>query len=143
MTVARILETKGRDVVTAEPHRTVLEIAEILTQKNIGAVVVVGADGEVLGVASERDLVRVLARSGAAGLEDAISRHMTTKVAVVADDATVDSIMGQMTAGRFRHVPVVREGRLDGLVSIGDVVKYRLEEIERERLALREYIGAA
>ena len=143
MTVARILAAKGRDVVTAQPHRTMREIAETLASKNIGAIVVVGADGEVLGIASERDLVRAIARQGVSALEDAVSRHMTTRVASTVDHVTIDSLMEQMTAGRFRHVPVLRDGRLDGLVSIGDVVKFRLDEMERERVALKEYIATA
>ena len=143
MTVGRILTTKGRDVVTAQPHRTIGEICEILAHKKIGAVVVIGADGEVLGILSERDVVRVMARRGAAGLEDAVSRHMTAKVVTAHDDVTIDSLMEQMTAGRFRHVPVVSGGRLAGLVSIGDVVKARLGELEHEQDALREYIRTA
>lgn len=143
MTVARILASKGREVVTTQPHRTMREVADILSQRRIGAVVVVGADGVVLGIASERDIVRAVARQGAAALDDAVSRHMTAKVVTTTEDGTVKRLMEQMTAGRFRHVPVIREGRLDGLISIGDVVKYRLEEVETEHRALREYIATA
>lgn len=143
MTVARILATKGRDVVTAEPHRTLREVIGVLAQKRIGAVVVVDAQGAVLGMASERDIVRALADKGAAALDDAVSRYMTSKVVSTTEDATVDRLMEQMTAGRFRHVPVLRDGALQGLVSIGDVVKYRLGEIENEHRALREYIATA
>jgi CBS domain-containing protein len=143
MTVARILAAKGRDVVTAQPHRTVRDIAELLAQKNIGVVVIVGNNDEILGMASERDIVRLLARRGADGLEDAVSAHMTTQVVSTDESATLDSVMEQMTAGRFRHLPVLRHGRLVGLVSIGDVVKQRLEAIETERRALHEYIATA
>jgi CBS domain-containing protein len=143
MTVARILAAKGRDVVTAQPHRTVRDIAEVLAQKNIGAVVIVGNNGEILGMASERDIVRLLARRGADGLEDAVSAHMTTQVVSTEETATLDSVMEQMTAGRIRHLPVLRHGRLVGLVSIGDVVKQRLDAIETERRALHEYIATA
>lgn len=143
MTVARILATKGRDVVTTLPHRTLREIIEILAQKHIGAVVVVGPEGIVLGISSERDIIRAIARQGAAALDDAVSRHMTAKVVTTTEEGTVDRLMEQMTAGRFRHVPVIRNGKLDGVVSIGDVVKYRLDEVESEHRALREYIATA
>ncbi|HUZ66285.1 MAG TPA: CBS domain-containing protein [Beijerinckiaceae bacterium] len=143
MTVARILATKGRDVVTTLPHRTLREIVEVLAQKHIGAVVVVGPEGIVLGISSERDIIRAIARQGAAALDDAVSRHMTAKVVTTTEEGTVDRLMEQMTAGRFRHVPVIRNGKLDGVVSIGDVVKYRLDEVESEHRALREYIATA
>lgn len=143
MTVARILASKGREVVTTQPHRTVREIIDVLARKHIGAVVVIGAEGVVLGIVSERDIVRAIADQGAKALEDAVSRHMTAKVVTTTEEGTVERLMEQMTAGRFRHVPVTRDGRLDGLVSIGDVVKYRIEEVEREHRALRDYIATA
>lgn len=143
MTVARILASKGREVVTSEPHRTLREVAQTLAERKIGAVVVLSPGGDVLGIASERDLVRALARGGASALDDAIAKHMTAKVATTSDDGTIETLMGQMTTGRFRHMPVLNNGKLDGLVSIGDVVKYRLNEIETEHRALREYIATA
>ncbi len=143
MTVARILSSKGRDVVTVAPHRTLSEILRILNDKRIGAVVVGGADGEVLGIFSERDLVRALGRDGTEVLEQAVSRHMTSRVVTATGDMTVNQAMERMTEGRFRHIPVVEHGRLVGLVSIGDVVKYRIAEIEEERQAMLDYIGTA
>lgn len=143
MTVARILATKGRDVVTAQPHRTLNEVAKILSDKGIGAIVVTGANGEVLGIISERDIVRAVARLGAPALDHAVSRHMTAKVVTTHEKATVDSLMETMTAGRFRHVPVVENGRLVGLISIGDAVKHYVAEIETEQRALKEYIASA
>ena len=97
----------------------------------------------VLGIVSERDVVRVIARNGAAALEDPVSRHMTPKVITVTRDDTIDHVMQTMTEGRFRHVPVVEDGRLIGIVSIGDVVKRHVNTIDSERQALREYIATA
>ena len=143
MTVARILAVKGRDVFTTQPHRTLQETARLLADKGIGALVVTGADGAVLGIISERDLVRALAQSGAAALDDPVSRHMTSDVFTATSGACIDDIMERMTHNRFRHVPVVENERLAGLVSIGDVVKHRIVEIEAEHRALRDYIATA
>ena len=143
MTVARILAVKGRDVFTTQPHRTLQETARLLADKGIGALVVTGADGAVLGIISERDLVRALAQSGAAALDDPVSRHMTSDVFTATSGACIDDIMERMTHSRFRHVPVVENERLAGLVSIGDVVKHRIVEIETEHRALRDYIATA
>ncbi len=143
MTVARILAVKGRVVTTVLPHRTVEETIAILAEKRIGAIVVTGSDGEVLGIISERDIVKALARGGANALSDAVSKHMTSKVITATEETSVLGVMEEMSSGRFRHVPIVKAGRLAGLVSIGDVVKYRLEEIDNERQALRQYIASA
>ncbi len=143
MTVARILAVKGRVVTTVLPHRTVEETIAILAEKRIGAIVVTGSDGEVLGIISERDIVKALARGGANALSDAVSKHMTSKVITATEETSVLGVMEEMSSGRFRHVPIVKGGRLAGLVSIGDVVKYRLEEIDNERQALRQYIASA
>ena len=142
-TVARILNIKGRDTVTTQPHRTVAEVARLLDEKGIGAVLVTSADGSLLGILSERDIVRAVARSGPAVLDDSVSRHMTSRVVTTRLDSTVTSVMEAMTAGRFRHMPVLDNGRLAGVVSIGDVVKHRIEQIETEHNALREYIATA
>ncbi len=142
-TVAHILAAKSRDIVTTQPHRTMAEVARLLADKGIGAVLVTGADGDLLGIASERDIVRAISRVGPSVLDDAISRHMTTRVVSTRPDSTVTSVMEEMTAGRFRHMPVMENGRLTGLVSIGDVVKHRIEQIEHEHSALREYIATA
>ena len=97
----------------------------------------------VLGILSERDVVRVIAQNGAAALDDQVSRHMTPKVTTVTRDDTIDHVMQTMTEGRFRHVPVVEDGRLVGIISIGDVVKRHVNMIDSERQALREYIATA
>ncbi len=143
MTVARILDDKGRDVFTTQPHHSLKEVVELLAAKGVGAVVVSDASRSVLGILSERDVVRVIARHGAAALEDPVSRHMTPKVITVTVDDTIDHVMQTMTAGRFRHVPVVDGGRLIGIISIGDVVKRHVNALDSERQALREYIATA
>jgi CBS domain-containing protein len=143
MSVAQILKGKGRDVVTTQPHRTLMEAAQLLGEKGIGALVVSDASRSVLGILSERDIIRAIARHGPSALEQAVSKYMTAKVFTVSEDTPVDAVMETMTNGRFRHVPVTAEGQLIGLVSIGDVVKHHVNEIENEHRALRDYIATA
>ena len=143
MSVAQILSAKGREVVTTQPHRTLMEAVALLSSKGIGAVVVADAGKNVLGILSERDIMRAIGATGAAALNEAVSRHMTAKVFTVTEDTAIDSVMETMTNGRFRHVPVLANGKLVGLVSIGDVVKYHVNEIETEHRALRDYIATA
>jgi CBS domain-containing protein len=143
MTVASILRDKGREVLTTQPHRTVKEAAELLAEKGVGAVIVSDAAANVLGILSERDVVRAVATGGAAALSDPVSRHMTARVSTVSEDTTIDEVMETMTNGRFRHMPVVEQGRLVGVVSIGDVVKRHVNALSHEREALREYIATA
>ena len=107
MTVARILAAKGKDVVTTQPHRTLAEAAGILTARNIGAVVVADAQGRVLGILWERDIVHAIGGGGAAALNDAVSKHMTTAVVTAHEDESVDLTMEKMTVRRCRHLPVV------------------------------------
>ena len=141
-TLSLILAQKGRDVVTTAPHRTVREVAQTLHDKRIGAVVVVGADGIVLGIFSERDIVKVLA-AGTQALDDSVSKHMTSRVVTATEDTGVLQLMERMTEGRFRHIPVIEDGKLRGLMSIGDLVKYRIAEIATARQAMLDYIGTA
>jgi len=143
MTVARILAEKGREVYTTQPYRTLKEVIDLLAARGVGAVVVADASMNVLGILSERDVVRVIARHGAAALDDPASRHMTPKVTTVTRDDTIDHVMQTMTEERFRHLPVVEGGRLIGIVSIGDVVKRHVSALDSERQALREYIATA
>ena len=143
MKLSTILDAKGGGVTTTAPHRTLGEIVAVLAEKSIGAVVVVSADGELLGILSERDVIRALAKGGEAALHDAASRHMTSKVVTATRDTSVVEAMTGMTNGRFRHLPIVQNGRLAGLISIGDVVKHRLEDIEREKQSMLDYIGTA
>lgn len=143
MTVAHILASKGRDVVTARSDSTITDIARTLAEHGIGAVVITGEARNVLGIVSERDIVRAVATTGAAALQERVDRHMTTRVTLGSESMTVTQAMEHMTHGRFRHLPIAEEGRLIGLVSIGDIVKHRLAQIESESQAMREYIATA
>lgn len=142
MLVSHILRQKGRDVVTVAPTSALAEVARTLAKRKIGAVIVLGSGGEVAGILSERDIVAALARDGASALTRAANAYMTHAVATCEETDTIEEIMEIMTEGRFRHVPVLEQGRLVGIVSIGDVVKTRIEESEREASALKQYISA-
>ena len=143
MTVKAILSRKGSDVVTADPNATLAEAVRILAARRIGAVVVTGADRRIVGILSERDVVRVLGDKGPSALDLPIADVMTRKVTTCSMRDTVAELMERMTEGKFRHVPVVDDGRLAGIVSIGDVVKWRVHEIEDESAAMRDYIRTA
>ncbi len=143
MTVQRVLAEKGRDVFTIQPYRTMKEAIELLAAKGVGAAVVADAQMSVLGILSERDVVRVLAQQGAEALSEPVSHFMTPKVTTVTMDDTIDHVMQTMTEGRFRHLPVVENGKLIGIISIGDVVKRHVTALDSERQALREYIATA
>lgn len=143
MNVEQLLGDKGHDVVSVQPHRTLAEAIGILSERRIGAVAVMGADGALIGILSERDIIRTLGQSGASALESPVSRAMTAKVVTCRAQTTVDELMEIMTTGRFRHVPVVDNGRVVGIVSIGDVVKHRVAAIEAESRAMRDYIAMA
>lgn len=143
MIVKTILSAKGSDVISIEPTAT-LEIAvRTLADHRIGALLVLGPDRRVIGILSERDIVRVLAEQGAGALNQPLSQVMTRKVVTCNSSETIGVIMEWMTAGKFRHVPVVEQDQVIGVVSIGDVVKYRLQEMEHESAALRDYIQTA
>ncbi len=143
MTVKAILSRKGSDVVTADPNATLGEAVQVLAARRIGAVVVTGADRRIIGILSERDVVRALAERGPAVLAAPIAEVMTRKVTTCSMRDTVSELMERMTEGKFRHVPVVDQGRLVGIVSIGDVVKWRVHEMQDESEALRDYIRTA
>ena len=143
MTVRAILDLKGRDVTTIAPDKTLGDAASLLSQHKIGALVVTGADRHVIGILSERDIVRAVSSGGAAALHEKISTRMTREVVTCGPNDTIAELMSRMTAGRFRHLPAVEAGRLVGIISIGDVVKHRLAEMERESSALRDYIMTA
>ncbi len=143
MKVQDILATKGGSVLTIDPIATVGSAAKILAQHRIGALVVTGPGQRVVGIVSERDIVHVLASRGAAAMDLPLTDIMTRKVATCGAADTIASIMELMTAGKFRHVPVVEQGKLAGIISIGDVVKHRLQEMELEQNALRDYIQTA
>ena len=143
MTLSLILQSKGRDVVTVASDQSLRDVVAILGRLKIGAVVVVDQWSQVRGIFSERDVVRVVARSDTGLLDTPVSDHMTTHVETATPESSVLDAMGRMTAGRFRHLPVVEGGRLAGLVSIGDLVKHRISEIEQENRAMRDYITTA
>jgi CBS domain-containing protein len=143
MTVRAILSRKGRDVSTIAPTATLSEAVNLLAQRRIGAVIVTGADDRVAGILSERDIVRVLSERGPTELQENVAAVMTRKVMTCNESDTIAALMERMTAGKFRHLPVVDQGKLTGVISIGDVVKSRVEEFEGETEALREYIATA
>jgi CBS domain-containing protein len=143
MTVKAILSRKGSDVVTIAPTADLSSAVKMLAERRIGALVVTGPDNRVAGIVSERDIVRTVAERGPDALADNIGAVMTRKVTTCNETDTIAMIMELMTSGRFRHLPVVDQGRLVGVVSIGDVVKFRLGEMERESEALRESIATA
>jgi CBS domain-containing protein len=140
MLIAQILAGKGSDVISTRPGATIAEVARLLKEKRIGAVVVLDADGRLAGIISERDLARGLAQHGAGLLDLQVAALMTKAVVTCAPEDDLRTLMQRMTDGRFRHLPVVKDGRLSGIISIGDVVKHRLQELETETHMLQEYI---
>jgi len=142
MNVAAILKAKGRAVATTKPETPLQAVIEKLAAKRIGALVIVGASGTVAGIISERDIIRALAEHGASCLDRPVSDFMTREVVICSEADTLDELMATMTAGRFRHIPVVEDGALVGIVSIGDVVKHHIAEVEMEASALRTYLLA-
>lgn len=143
MTVRRILAAKGREVVTITSQSRLSEAVRLLIDRRIGALIVTDASGEVAGIISERDIVGAIALHGPSALDEPVAGCMTRDIVTTVESATIPAVMSAMTDGRFRHLPVVETGRLVGIVSIGDVVKHRLAEMEDEQQALREYIATA
>jgi CBS domain-containing protein len=143
MIVNRILSLKGRNVVSIEPHRSLGEAVKLLSERRIGALLVVDGSKAVSGIVSERDIVRAVASQGAGALDQPISGFMTQNVVTCTGETAINDVMELMTQQKFRHIPVVEGGSLVGIISIGDVVKLRLEEIEAETQAIKEYIATA
>jgi CBS domain-containing protein len=143
MNVSIILAGKGREVVTIEPNASLADAVQLLATKRIGAALILGADRRIAGIISERDIVRALAARGAAVLNEPVSQTMTRRVEICNESESVANIMERMTTGKFRHMPVVDQGRLVGVVSIGDIVKHRVQEMERDSVAMRDYIQTA
>jgi CBS domain-containing protein len=141
ITVKHLLDAKGRDVITIAPEETLLKVAAVLREKRIGGVVIAEGAGRLAGIFTERDLVRAVAEKGAAALDEPVSSLMTVNVQKCSEDTTVNQLMEMMSAGRFRHVPVETDGRLVGIISIGDVVKSRIREIEEEAEQIKAYIA--
>ena len=143
MNVKTILAAKGGDIYTIEPTADLAAAAKLLSTHKVGVVVIRGAGGRLSGILSERDIVRALSEHGANALTLPVGQVMTRNVLTCSEEDAIAGIMERMTAGKFRHMPVLKDGKLVGLVSIGDVVKQRVEEIERDADALREYIQTA
>lgn len=142
MTVAAILTNKGPEVVSARPDQTLEAAAKVMTERRIGSVLVRDGD-KVVGILSERDIVRTIAANGAAALAMPVASAMTREVVFGHPSDTVDKVLGLMTERRIRHLPVMEDGRLIGLVSIGDVVKKRIEDVEQEAEGLRAFVHGA
>ena len=138
MNVATILKQKGSGVFTTTSDKSLLDIAKLLQQHGIGCIVIV-SDDKIAGIVSERDLLRAIGQAGPKVLEQPVSDFMTKTVITAREADTVDQLMAEMTKRRFRHMPVVEKDRLIGLVSIGDLVKIQISEIEMEAAATREY----
>jgi CBS domain-containing protein len=143
MTVKAILEQKGHGVFTLGPNEKLSEAIRILAEHRVGALVVTNGDRRIVGIISERDVVRMIAKEGAAALDQPVRAVMTSKVKSCNDHHTINEVMEIMTRGRFRHLPVEKDGHLDGIISIGDVVKRRIEDVEREAENIRAYIATA
>jgi CBS domain-containing protein len=141
MNVAAILKVKGRAVTTARPDSTLLDVVQRLAAKRIGAVVVVGENGAVAGIISERDIIRAIGDQGAAALQAPVAEFMTRNVVTCHETSVVDELMETMTKGRFRHLPVIDDDALVGIISIGDVVKHHVAEVEMEVSAMRNYLA--
>lgn len=141
MNVSTLLKAKGRSVATARPDATLLAVSQRLALRKIGAIVVVGENGQVVGIISERDVVRAIAEKGPSTLELPVSEFMTREVVTCQEASRIDELMEMMTAGRFRHLPVVEEGSLVGIISIGDVVRNHVAEVELEVSAMRSYLA--
>lgn len=141
MKVEQILQSKGVEVFAVSETSPVSDAVSMLNEKNIGAVVVKSSAGDAVGILSERDVVRKLGAEGAQTLQKPVSEFMTPNPFTCSPETTVDELMAEMTEKRIRHMPVVREGKMVGLVSIGDVVKRKIAETEQEAQALKEYIA--
>jgi len=141
MNVAAVLKAKGRAVAVASPDTTLIDIARKLAAKKIGALVIVDDANNVVGIISERDIVKAIAASGESVLRAPVSSVMTKAVVTCDESVTLDELMSMMTKGRFRHTPVIEGGELVGVVSIGDVVKHHLAEVEMQVSAMQGYLA--
>ncbi len=143
MHVTEILKSKGREVITTGPDETAASTARLLASRRIGAVLVCDDDSAVVGIISERDIVGAISRDGARALEMSVAELMTRDVVTCEPGDSLTVVMEMMTTRRIRHLPVMSGGKLEGIISIGDVVKYRLEEAQFEVDALRHYVAGA
>ena len=143
MLVGQILKDKGDVVFTAGPSETIAAVAALLHSRRVGAMIIVDDEGGVVGIVSERDVVTALAREGAQALARPVSHCMTSDVVFASPAETVDFLLERMTDRRIRHLPVMRDGRLAGIVSIGDLVKHKISEAVAEAAGLKAYIAAS
>jgi CBS domain-containing protein len=143
MTVAQILKGKGRNVITASIDESVAAIVKTLAEKRIGAVILTKPDGALAGIISERDIIRALAENGSKALDLKAREIMTAKVHTCTPEDSEGELMAMMTVNRIRHLPVMESRKLAGMISIGDVVKFRMEAIEREAEEMKSYIATA
>ncbi len=142
MFVAEILAKKGYDVITAKAEDSVESVSKVLAEKKIGAVMVTGKDDEVCGICSERDIIRLIAKHGVSALNKNISDCMTKKIIFSEEADSINTVMEKMSEGRFRHLPIMKNDRLVGIISIGDVVKRKIEQVERDAEELKRYIAS-
>ena len=143
MRITDVLRVKGTRVVTVTPDTTVRQLLAVLAEHRIGAVVISHDGTSVDGIASERDIVRAFASRGAAAMSEPVTAIYTAEVHTITPETQIEEVMRMMTERRVRHAPVVQDGVLRGIVSIGDVVKNRIDELETERAALTDYITSA
>jgi CBS domain-containing protein len=142
MSVGRLLQEKGREVFTIPTDGTLQAVVDLLAQKHVGSLVITDALGKLVGIVSERDVVRAIARHGYRALRAGVTEYMTAGVTTARDADDIDALLLVMTAGRFRHVPVLDDNRLVGIVSQGDAIKFRLSELKIEHALVRDYIAA-
>ncbi len=143
MFVRQILNNKGDNIVSIAPSAKIADVAAVMSKERIGAIVVLDVDERIVGIVSERDISRGLAEHGAALLDMRADRIMTQDVVTCSPEDGIDGLMRKMTTGRFRHLPVMDKAKMVGIVSIGDIVKHRLEELEAEASLLQDYIAGA
>ncbi|MEO0327075.1 MAG: CBS domain-containing protein [Pseudomonadota bacterium] len=141
MGVPEILASKGHDVVTTNPDATIHEVAQLMAKNQIGAVVMTDAKGNMCGITSERDIVRQIAEKGVDALGQPVSDCMTKKVVFSGLEETIDSLMDKMTKGRFRHLPIIDNDKLCGIISVGDVVKRKIDSVEQDADEMKRYIS--
>lgn len=142
MTIDQILNDKGSEIISVKSSETLIDAAKVLDVKRIGAVVALDENGGIVGVLSERDIVRLMARQGAAALDLKVGDAMTRNVITAESSTSVDDALQLMTERRIRHLPVLRDGKLAGFVSIGDLVKWKIAETEAEAEAMKSYLSA-
>lgn len=141
MTVAHILASKPNEIIGLNPSSTLLEVSELLAERRIGAILLLNDDESIAGIISERDIVRALAKHGAEAISETAAAFMTRKLITCKPEDTTDQVMSIMTDGRVRHLPVMSGKKLVGFISIGDVVKHRIAEVEHEAEEMKRYIS--